>query len=400
VEIRTPEWRNTNGGAPMTVQRMKVLHLITGLEKGGAETMLAQLIGRMDKQRFVNVVVSLTQDGPIGEEIRRNGVSTRIVGMSRSSPSPAAFWRLYRLMRQERPAVVQTWLYHADFFGLIAGWLARVPAIAWNIRCSDMDERYRHGINRMLLAALGGLSRFPDVVVANSRAGRNFHGELGYRPKKWVILENGFDLEKFHPDPEARNALRHELGVPTTTQLIGLVARHDPIKDHQTFLHAAAHLMANNPNVHFVLAGASVNDANRELTSTINELELNARVHLLGSRNDIPRLTAGLDIATCCSRSEGFPNIVGEAMACAVPCVVTDVGDAALIVGDCGVVVPPGEPRALADGWQQLITKEGGAADFGRRALARIEANYSMDRCVKRYQTLYDELAQRSGAPA
>ena len=394
-------WRNAGGDTPVTEQRVKVLHLITGLEKGGAETMLAQLVGRMDQRRFDNVVVSLTEDGPTGEDIRANGGRTRIVGMSRSLPTPSAFWRLYRLMRQERPAVVQTWLYHADLFGLLAGSLARVPAIAWNIRCSEMDQRYSRGINRLLLALLTRFSGFPDAIVTNSRAGRDFHGELGYRPKRWAVLENGFDLERFHPDPEARSALCRELGVPGTHRIIGLVARHDPIKDHDTFLRAAAHLAGEIPNLRFVLIGSGVDETNPGLTATINELGIGELVHLLGPRDDIPRLTAAFDVATCCSRSEGFPNVVGEAMACGVPCVVTDVGDAALIVGDCGVVVPPGDPKALADGWRQLITKDiASLKDLGGRALGRTEGCYSMTRCVESYQKFYSELAGQSTAPA
>jgi len=390
---RAPVWQSAEYDAPMSQPPLKILHLITGLEKGGAETMLAQLIRHMDKQRFQNVVISLTQDGPMGEEIRRHGNRTRIVGMSRSLPSPAALWRLYGFMRQEKPALVQTWLYHADFFGLLAGWLARVPAIAWNIRCSEMDERYTHGINGMLIAQLTRFSRFPDAVVANSRAGRDFHNALGYQPKRWEILENGFDLAIFHPDPDARSALCRELGVAETDWLIGLVARHDPIKDHETFLRAVAHLVTGMPNVHFVLAGSGVDDANPTLSATIGDLGIGEKVHLLGLRKDIPRVTAGLDIATCCSRSEGFPNVVGEAMACGVPCVVTDVGDAALIVGDCGVVVAPGDAKALAAGWRHLISKDDtDFQDLGRRALEHIKENYSMTRCVERYQDFYTEI--------
>jgi glycosyltransferase involved in cell wall biosynthesis len=382
----------------MTKPPLKVLHLITGLEKGGAETMLAQLVARMDKGRFDNVVVSLTQDGPIGEQIRANGGRTRIVNMSRALPTPAAFWRLYRLLRQERPAVLQTWLYHADLFGLLSGWLARIPAIAWNIRCSDMDKRYTRGINGLLISLLARLSRFPNAVVSNSQAGQDFHAGLGYSPKRWVVLENGFDMERFRPQPDAHDALCRELGIPETARLIGLVGRHDPIKDHRTFLQAAALAAADMPEAHFVLAGAGVEISNMALSATIDELGIGERVHLLGHRDDVPRLTAGFDIATCCSRGEGFPNVVGEAMACGVPCVVTDVGDAALIVGNCGVVVPLGDPVSLARGWGKLLAMDAASTiELGQESRRRIKTHYSMKICIEKYQEFYT--GQTDGRP-
>jgi glycosyltransferase involved in cell wall biosynthesis len=380
----------------VTEQPIKVVHLITGFEKGGAETMLAQLIARMDKQQFENIAVSLTQDGPIGEIIRGDGGSTRIIGMSRTFPTPASLWRLYTLFRQERPMVVQTWLYHADLFGLLAGWLAGVPIITWNIRCSEMDVRYRHGRNGLLIALLARFSRLPAAVVANSKAGLDFHMNLGYRPKRWEVLANGFDLDRFHPDINAGSTLRQELGIPKTDRLIGLIARYDPIKDHNTFLLAAAELVASAENVRFILVGAGINESNSSLTSAIEKLGLMDKVHMLGARDDIPMLTASFDIATCCSRSEGFPNIVGEAMACAIPCVVTDVGDAAKMVGDSGVVVPAGDPLALAGGWLQLLSKNSkDLNNFGLRGLRRIEQYYSMNSCVDRYQSFFSALVAK-----
>ena len=378
----------------VTGPRLKILHLITGLERGGAEIMLARLVARMDNSRFENVVVSLTNDGPMGEVMRQGGVRTEMIGMSRSLPTPGAFARLYHLIRDEQPAVLQTWLYHSDLLGLAAGRLAKVPAIAWNIRCSEMDGHYTRGVNGMLIKLLAWLSGWPGAIIANSQAGQQFHIRLGYRPKRWLVLENGFDLEVLRPDAEAGHALRNELGVPTTDRLIGLVARYDPVKDHETFLRAAAGILADTPNVRFVLAGAGVDDANPHLVTLIDNLGIADKLHLLGPRDDIPRLTAGFDIATCCSRSEGFPNVVGEAMACGVPCVVTDVGDAARIVDDCGVVVAPGDSVALAQGWRSLLAMDSANfQDLGRRAANQIKNCYSMTRCIERYEDFYRGLA-------
>ncbi len=355
--------------------------------------MLTHLAPAMDRQRFENVVVSLTNAGPLAARIRGEGIRVAAVGMSRSLPSPVALWRLYRMLRSERPDVLQTWLYHSDFCGLLAGRAARIPSIAWNIRCAQTDDRYKRGINGALVRLLARLSPFPNAIAVNSQAGRDVHADLGYNPRRWAVLANGFDLERFRPDPTARAALCRELGTPDTDRLIGLVARYDPLKDHETFLRAAGQLVKVMANVRFVLAGSGVDDANTALIVMIHELGLADKVHLLGPRDDIPRLTAGLDIATCCSLGEGFPNVVGEAMACGVPCVVTDVGDAALIVGNSGVVVPPADPGALAKGWRQLAAMDTTSFDeLGRRALARVQTHYSMARCVDRYQEFYSDL--------
>jgi glycosyltransferase involved in cell wall biosynthesis len=386
-----------NWSVGMAADRIKVMHLITGLDTGGAEVNLQRLTDDMDRDRFENVVVSLTTQGPLAEVICRQGIRVEVIGMSRFIPSPAAFWRLYRLLRSERPDILQTWLYHADLCGLLAGRAARVPAIAWNIRCSNMGEEYQRGINGALVRLLTQLSPYPNVVAANSQAGREEHTARGYKPKHWVILENGFDSTIFRPREDAPAYLRRELNLSDDTVLIGLVARHDRIKDHKGFLRAAAELHSKNREAHFVLIGDDVDDRNSLLNGLIEDLGLRDWVHLMGRREDIPMLTAGLDIATCCSLGEGFPTVVGEAMACAVPCVVTDVGDAARIVGDTGIVVPPANANALTDGWREMIAKGPvGRAELGQRALARVDKHYSLTRCVERYQNFYEELANRA----
>ncbi len=381
----------------MVARRIKVLHLITSLDTGGAEVALTRLAPAMDRHRFENVVVSLTTAGPLATRIQDEGIPVSAIGMSRSLPSPAALWRLYRLLRRERPDVLQTWLYHSDLCGLLAGRAAGVPTIAWNIRCAQTDERYTRGINGALVRLLARTSRYPNAIVANSHAGREEHEALGYQPKRWGVLENGFDLEVFKPQAAAGAGLRRELGLPEDSLLVGLVGRYDPLKDHAGFLRAAAELLSTNPEVHFVLAGDGVDHGNDVLQRQINDLGIGAHIHLLGRRDDVPILNAGFDIATCCSLGEGFPNVVGEAMACGTPCVVTDVGDAARIVGDTGIVVPAGEAQALAGAWRAIISKgSAGRAELGRRALARIESQYSLARCVERYQCFYEDLYDRS----
>lgn len=375
-------------------QAIRVVHLITDLSTGGAQTMLLRLLERTDRTRISPVVICLTGDGQTAARIRDLGIDVHHIGMNTGLPGPGAVWRLWRLLRRLRPQVLQTWLYHSDLLGLILGRLAGVPAIAWNIRCAQTDARYHSGRNGLVVKLLARWSARPEAVVANSEAGRELHEAMGYRPRRWCVLPNGFDTDVFRPRADAHADLCAELGLPEDSLLVGLVARYDPLKDHETFLRAAAQTAAAVPEAQFVLVGAGVDDRNPALAELIGQLQLGRRVHLLGERHDIPALNAGLDVACCSSSGEGFPNMVGEAMACGVPLVVTDVGDSAILLGDGGTVVPPGDPAAFADALTALLERPADErAALGRLARSRIEEHYAIDAIAARYMELYADLA-------
>lgn len=372
----------------------KIVHLITGLNTGGAETMLSRLLSMMDPARFTNVVVSMTDEGTVGRRIRSDGISLYVLGIRSRFPNPISIWSLVRILREEKPAVLQTWLYHADLLGLIAGGLSGVPAIAWNIRCSQVEMQYYSKSLALILRLLGYLSSRPQAVVVNSETGRNVHKRLNYQPRKWEVIPNGFDLNVFRPDSRFRIQLSKELGVAADAFMIGLVARYDPMKDHRTFLEAARLLLVEHPNVAFVLVGRGVCVGNRELTSLSESLQISHKVHLLGERVDIENIIPGLDLACLSSAfGEGFPNVIGEAMACGVPCVVTDIGDSARIVGDTGRVVPAKHPEALAKAWDELIRLgPDHRRELGLAARRRIQEHYSLPAIVAQYEKLYEEL--------
>lgn len=367
--------------------RLKIAHLITDLDTGGAEMMLAKLVDNMDRERFANTVISLTDRGTLGNEIAASGVPVFALRMRRGIPDPMGIGRLVRLLGREKPDVLQTWLYHADLMGTIASCLARVPVLFWNIRCSDMDMHRYKRLSRLVLQILTRMSGLPDVVIANSETGRRLHERLGYSPRRWEIIPNGFDLEYFRPDPIARQSVREELATPPGTLMIGLVARYDPMKDYPMFLQAAAQTVRECSTVHFLVAGKGV----ERLASQIDQLGLGAVVHLLGERRDIPRLMASLDIFALSSAfGEGFPNVVGEAMACGIPCVVTNVGDAAYITGETGIVVPPCDPAAMANAWKQLLEMPlVKRQSLGRNARQRVEDLFSIQGVTRRYESLY-----------
>ncbi|MCK9241490.1 glycosyltransferase, partial [Desulfocurvus sp.] len=329
---------------------IRVLHLITGLNTGGAEMMLTKLVAGMDPAGFEPHVVTLLGEGPLAARVRAAGASVESLGLARGRVAPSAVWRLTRLLRRVRPDVVQTWLYHADLLGLVAARLARVGRVVWNLRCSNMDFAHSGRLTRYTVAACARLSSLPDAVVANSRVAVDVHRALGYRPRRVEVIPNGFDMHRFAPDPAARGSVRAELGVAPGAPLVGMVARFDPQKDHATFLRAARAVADARPDAQFVLLGDGVQADNPEMAALVRAAAPGLRPHLLGRRDDVARLAAALDVAVLSSAyGEGFPNVVGEAMACGVPCVVTDTGDSAAVVGGTGRVVPPRDAPALAD---------------------------------------------------
>ncbi len=356
--------------------------------------MLARLVESLAGGRIENAVISLGSRGPVADRIAHAGIPVFALGMRPSRPDPRALWRLVRLLRGLRPAIAQTWLYHADFAGLLAGKLAGVPVV-WNIRCAELNPRDHPPSLMTLLRALALASRYPAAVICNSHAGQRAHEQLGYTPRRWAIIPNGFDTDTFRPLPAARGELRRELGMPDNARLVGLLARFHPMKDHAAFLNAAKIITSAKADVHIVAAGRGV-DAAPALKALVDQLGLRDRVHLLPERSDTPRFLAALDVAVSSSYGEAFPNIVGEAMACATPCVVTDVGDSALIVGDAGVVVPPRDPAALAAGILRVLDMEPGAREaLGQAARERIVSEFTLDRAAALYEALYLDLAGR-----
>ncbi len=373
---------------------MKILHVITGLSTGGAEMMLFKLLSRLVRENVGNEVISLTGSGPVGERIAGLGVKVHALGMGRALPSPLKFFSLARMIRESQPDIVHAWMYHANLLAGVAAKFARSPPVIWGIRQSNLDPRLSKR-STILTASLGARlsTRLPARILCCSAVARDVHEALGYAPEKMAVIPNGFDLERFRPDGEARIAVRRELGIEPDAPLIGLVARFDPQKDHRSFIRAAARLLESDRSAQFLLCGEGTNADNRELGEWIRAAGIGANCHLLGLRDDMARINAALDIAVSSSAfGEGFSNAVAEAMACGVPCVVTDVGDSSLMVEDTGRVVAPKDSDALAGALAGLL--EIGAesrAKLGRAARRRIEENYSLPDIAARHLAFYRE---------
>jgi glycosyltransferase involved in cell wall biosynthesis len=389
-----------NSIASFERDRPVVCHVITTLEIGGAQMMLHKLLATAGSQRFTHTVISLGVEEPMAERIRSLGVPVECIGFRRSGLNAlAGLWSLRSMLNRLRPAVVQTWMHHADLFGGMAARSAGIERVVWGIRHSDLDPavtKRRTLIIAKLCAAVS--KRIPTSILCCSEASRRSHRRIGYAEDRMVVIPNGYDLRLFTPRPEARAGVLSEFDLPEDAHLIGLFARFHGMKGHRTFLRAAGLLSRQVPNAYFLLCGEGVDHSNPQLAAWMEQDGITSRCRLLGRRDDIPRLTAALDIATSSSESgEGFSNTIGEAMASAVVCVVTDVGDSARIVGDTGKVVPPGRPDLTCEAWRNLLEACPSFREaLGSAARRRIEQNFSVHQVTARYEDLYHRLLHDS----
>lgn len=375
---------------------VRTLHVITGLGAGGAEHSLLNLLERLDRQAFPSRVIALGPDGPSGERLRALGVPVQALGLNPRLPNPLAALRLAAQMRRFRPHVVQTWMYHANLLGGLAAKLAGSPPVVWGIHHALGDPAALKRATRAVVAAGGWLSAWaPARILCVAESSRRAHAALGYDESKLLVIPNGFDVQRFRPDPLSRARIRRALALDEELPLVGLCARYHPVKDHRTFLRAAEIIARSLPQARFALCGAGVSAENDELQGLVRAGGLEERCLLLGPRADMPALLAGLDLLVSSSRSEAFSNVIGEAMACGVPCVVTDTGDSALIVGESGRVVGPGDAPALARACLEVLClPPAERAALGRAARERVEREYPLERVVRQYAELYRRLAQ------
>jgi glycosyltransferase involved in cell wall biosynthesis len=370
---------------------IRVCHLITDLDTGGAERSLVNLLAGIDRGEFKCDVVTLIKPGAMAAPLVAAGIPITSLEMRRSRPNPLALLSLLRYLRATKPAILQTWLYHADFVGTIAARIVRPERLVWNVRCTDITRAEAERPIGWLVRLLAALSRRPDAIVVNSRTGQADHERLGYRPRRWAHISNGVDLVRFQERRNDRFRLRSQLGLEPNKTTVGFVARDHPMKDVNTLLHAASLLLKRRPDTRFVLCGEGLTAQNAGLVGTLMNLNLERHVILLGPRSDMENIYPVFDILALCSiYGEGFPNVLCEAMACGVPCVATDVGDCVEIIGDCGIVVPRRDPEALAQACEALV--ERGLQEIGVRARRRMVARYGVERMVAQYQSLYRSL--------
>ncbi|MFP3647106.1 glycosyltransferase family 4 protein [Paraburkholderia sp. SIMBA_054] len=381
---------------------MKVVHVITDLAVGGAETSLVRLVRAGRHDGVHHSVISLSSQAPLATVLADEGIEVRILGMDRNRSRLKSVFQLVRWLDELQPDVVQTWMYHADLLAGMSVYAAQLlrrlrgkprarPVLSWGIHHTDLRLTGSSRSTRWIAKACAFLSaKIPDVIVCCAEAAKSSHSEGGYCGRKMIVIPNGIDLVKFRIDEKAGSALRRRLGVPESTILVGTVGRYHPVKDYPTFSEALRTLLKVMPDCHFIMAGRGLDPSNEELVSLLRSSGVLNNCHLLGPESEPQTLLAGLDVFCLSSRSEALPTVIAEAMACQVPCVATNVGDTAYLVGETGRLVPPERPQELGQALAAVLSiPSAERGQLGRAARHRVEQLFSIERSWRSYQQVY-----------
>lgn len=372
-----------------------LVHVITGLDVGGAELVLLRVVTALERDGFVNKVVSLTGTGGLRAQFNDLGVNVTSLNIHRRAPTPPDLWRLVRYLKTEQPDVVQTWMYHADLLGGVAARAAGIQNVVWNIRNGTLDRRRSKVSTRISAYLSGKVSRWiPRRIICCSESARMAHSRYGYDERKIVVINNGVDTRRFVPRSEVRGDVARELGLAENKSFVGVFGRFDPQKDHEMLIRAAAIAANCGVDAEYVMCGKGIDSTNEELMQILRKYDMESKFHLLGIRHDMPRLTSAMDI--CCSSSgygEGFSNVIAEAMSCGVPCVATDIGEARTVIGNTGRICDAGDSEAFASLICDLLTMDSKHRKrLGREARERVVSGYSLEKMIDSYKRLYREM--------
>jgi glycosyltransferase involved in cell wall biosynthesis len=367
-----------------------VLHIIAGLEPGGAETALFRMVTAMRTYR--HVVLTLGGRGVLAQPLEEAGAVVEALRLRDRRGAIAAPRRLYDVIRRSKPDLIQSWMVHANALAALSQpVLAPGVPLVWNVRQSLDALDKEKWLTRRLVLASPLLARLPSAIIYNSIHSASQHEARGYPSSSREVIPNGFDTEEFAPQVGMRERVRSELGIADDRLLIGLVGRFHPVKNHAGFLEAATRVLRAEPRAHFLLVGTGTET--ERVLQLVEDGALRDRLIGLGQRRDIARITGALDIACNVSHSEAFPNAVAEAMACAIPCVITPVGESRRIVGDTGMVAEDTSGGAIAEALLRMARLSSAErADLGNRARERIVNNYSLLNAALRYERLYHQL--------
>lgn len=367
---------------------MSYLHLITGLDRGGAETMLCKLA---EAQPIPSSFATLLPQGGLRRDLGRHWED--LGAFLEGGLSGKNLCRIVAQMLQSPPEAIMTWMYHSDLMGAPLGWVLRRP-VAWNLRGALDTTTVFKERTRLIIKILGMLTQLTETFVcSNSTRAIAAHRAAGYRISRWAYLPNGFDLHRFRPDKDIRTRWRHAHGIATDTAVLGIVARFDPAKNYNRFLRIAARLMTRRSDLIFVAMGRDVTRENAWFADRIAALGLSGRILLLGEIARTEEVIPALDLLCLTSDTEGFPNVLGEAMACGVPCVTTDVGDCREVVGDCGRVVAPQDETRFVSDCLDLLNEPSDIRESRReRCRARINNRFDLQKIATLYMKLCESL--------
>lgn len=357
----------------------RLAFLIRSLDYGGAERHLLTLARALDKERFSLTVLYFYGGGRLEAELRASGVRMLSLGKRGRWDLLGFSWRFFGQLRALRPDILHSFLVEPNLLTVfLKPLLPSATRVVWGVRASQVHFENYDRFSRLTFRLQCLLSRFADLIIFNSESGRAYHLAEGFPAAKSLVIPNGIDTEAFKPEPESGSSVRAELGVAPEALLVGCVGRLDPMKDHPTLLRAGAVVCRERADVRFVCVGDGPTGYQAELQRLAEELGIGEKVIWTGARSNMMALYNALDLLVSASFSEGFPNVIGEAMACGVPCVVTDTGDSALIVAETGKVVAPRDPASLAEAISSSLDER--SADVSARVRRRILENFSVER--------------------
>lgn len=365
--------------------------LVRSLGYGGAERQLVALAAGLHRRGHRVLVLTFYPGGPLAADLAASGVPVTAMGKRHRWDLVSPIVRAVRTLRHVRPDILHGYLVDANVLATLIAPVIPKRHLVWGVRASALDFAAYPRLAGILFRASARLARHADLIIANSRSGASDHIAAGYPENRVTVIPNGIDTERFRPDPAARGRMRQAWGIGANERLIGLVGRLDPMKGHDTFLKAAAQFLGVCPGTRFVCMGDGPPEMKARLAEMTRSLDLAERVRWLPPEPNVPAVYNAFDLLTSASAfGEGFSNVVGEAMACGVPCVVTDVGDSAWVVGDTGFVVPAGDPAALAEAWGRALGQIGDPNRSDPRA--RVQREFNLDLLIHRTETALSAL--------
>ena len=374
---------------------LKVLHIISGLNMGGAEVALNRLITNFNDNNYCHIVVSLTKGGSIMEALKM--VNVRVYEFDFKKNFIKDFFKLLVLLKNTKPDIVNTWMYHANLIGGIAAYILGHKRIIWSLRTTDVRKGSK--ILTIFIRKISALFSYfiPKKIVCVAEAVLQAHQEIGYCKNKMIIIHNGFDASKIIFNKIERQRLRDQFGFKSSEVIIGSVGRFNKAKDHKNFIHAAAIIIKEKPNVKFLMVGKDLENDNVLINKWAKDVHVSSKLILLGERQDISNCLSAMDIFCLHSSREGFPNSLAEAMLVGLPCISTAVGDVEILIRDIGLMVPKENSPALAKGLIELIempSKE--RSLMGQKARKKIYEEFSIYDTCERYKELYGKLLMDS----
>jgi|TARA_R100000501_G_C2629562_1_gene124294 glycosyltransferase involved in cell wall biosynthesis len=379
----------------------KVLHVITGLNNGGAEGALCRLC--TNSQLYQHVVVSLIDGGVHEARLKEAGVLVYCLGFNRAWMLPWVAIKLFVIVCRERPSLMQTWMYHADFVGGIVARFAFMRRIFWGIRHSSFEKGGSSKSTVILAKVCASMSSFlPSGIICCANSAARLHESIGYDGNKMSVIHNGYDLNLLNFSSSGRSIVRREIGIPDESFLIGMVARFNPQKDHANLIAALGIVKRKFLSFRCVLVGPGVDEDNDALCTLLENHNLKDDVVLLGARADVANIMSSLDVHVLSSAfGEAFPNVLAEAMACQTPCIATDVGDSSFIIDSHGWIVPPRQPQLLALSIEKAMREAVSfPADWAARRQEcsnRIKNNFSVEAMVNKFEAVWSSNSDNPG---